>query len=373
LVKRFQRENPDVSVTMQIIPWGTYYDKVTLSLAFGGAPDLFVIHASRIPEFAAYDALRPVADLIAGDAKPLTAQDFARAPWEASFYNGKQYALPLDVHPIGLYYNRDLLQKAGYSKPPTNWDEFLEIAKATTADTDKDGATDQWGFVVTNQRMNFLTFAPQFNGGILSPDLKRSAMTEPGALESAKRLHDLIYVHKVAPRPEGVDAWLAFRQGKAAMALEGIYMMTGLQEQKGLNWAGAPVPQFGPTPACWGGTHTLCLPNDTDPRQKRDPNQSKAAWRLTRYLSDNSLAWAEGGQVPARLDIAQSPEFQALPTQAAFARQLPYVQYEPLTPRASSVWPFADPAIEAVLLQLSTPERAFADASRRINQVLERP
>ena len=37
MVESFQKENPDVWVQMQIIPWATYYDKVTLALAYGGA------------------------------------------------------------------------------------------------------------------------------------------------------------------------------------------------------------------------------------------------------------------------------------------------------------------------------------------------
>ena len=37
MVESFQKENPDVRVQMQIIPWATYYDKVTLALAYGSA------------------------------------------------------------------------------------------------------------------------------------------------------------------------------------------------------------------------------------------------------------------------------------------------------------------------------------------------
>jgi len=47
IVKQFQADNPDVEVKMQIIPWGTYYDKLTLSLAYGGAPDVFIMQAAR--------------------------------------------------------------------------------------------------------------------------------------------------------------------------------------------------------------------------------------------------------------------------------------------------------------------------------------
>src|SRR5438552_17334175 len=102
MVHRFKERNRQIDVRMQIIPWGTYYDKLTLSLAYGGAPDLFVVHAARLPEFASFGTLRPLGDLYAASRPPLTAADFAPVPWRATFFRGRPLALPLDVHPIGL-------------------------------------------------------------------------------------------------------------------------------------------------------------------------------------------------------------------------------------------------------------------------------
>lgn len=373
MVQQFQKENPDIEVRMQLIPWGTYYDKLTLSLAYGGAPDVFIMQAARFPEYASFHTLRPLADLYASDDKPLGPKDFAPVPWRESFYQGVQYALPLDVHPIGLYYNTKLFRDAGivdaqgHAKPPTNLTEFLADAKKLTKDTDGDGRPDQWGFVITNQHSNWLTLAHQFGGDIVTPDGKHGAMSSPGSLQATQLLCDFIYKYHIAPKPEGVDAWLALRQGKAAMAMEGIYMLSSLQDQPGLEFAGAPVPQFGPKAGLWGGTHLLCQPAGIAPAR------AKAAWRLMRFLSDHSLTWGEGGQIPARRDIETSPEFQALPVQAQFARQLPNVDYDPQIPRANALNQFADPAIESALLQLQTPEEAMRDADRRINQLLSRP
>jgi multiple sugar transport system substrate-binding protein len=373
MVHRFTERNPDIDVRMQIIPWGTYYDKLTLSLAYGGAPDLFVVHAARLPEFASFGTLRPLGDLYSAARPPLTAAEFAPVPWRATFFRGRQLALPLDVHPIGLYYNTRLFKEAGIvrsdgtARPPRNWEEFLVDARKLTRDLDGDGRPDQWGFVFTNQRTNWLTFAGQFGGGILTADGKTCGMDSPQSLAAVRRMHDLIYRYHVAPAPEGVDAWLAFRQGKVGMALEGIYMLASLEEQKGLSFAGAPVPQFGPQPAVWGGSHLLCQP------ARIAPERARAAWRLMRFLSDDSLLWAEGGQIPTRLSVLRSAQFAALPVQWQFARQLPYVQYEPLVPQLNSLYPFVDPAIEAVLLDLQTPEQAMHDACRRIHEVLTRP
>lgn len=373
MVKQFQVENPDIEVKMQLIPWGTYYDKLTLSLAYGGAPDVFIMQAARFSEFASFNTLRPMADLCAQANPPLTDRDFAAIPWRAAHYNGVQYALPLDMHPIGLYYNTKLFKDAGIvdaqgnAKPPTNLAEFLDDAKKMTKDTDGDGRPDQWGFAITNEHTNWLTFAHQFGGDILTPDGKQGAMSSPACLQATWLMCDLIYKYHVAPKPEGVDPYLAFRQGKVAMQMEGIYMLSSFEEQKGLQYAGAPAPQFGPLKGVWGGSHLLCQPAGISPRQ------SRAAWRLMEYLSRNSLTWGKGGQVPARLAVEQSPQFQALRVQSQFAKQIGYIVYDPQVPKANALNQFVDPAIEAALDRLQSPEDAMRDADRRIDQLLKRP
>jgi len=373
IVKQFQTENPDVEVKMQIIPWGTYYDKLTLSLAYGGAPDVFIMQAARFTEYASFNTLKPMAPLIASAKPALTEKDFAAVPWKATMYHGTQYALPLDMHPIGLYYNTKLFKEAGIvddkgqAKPPTTLTEFLDDAKKLTKDTDGDGRPDQWGFAYTFQHTNWLTFAHQFGGDIVTPDGKAGSMSSPACLQATHLMCDLIYKYKIAPKPEGVDSWLAFRQGKVAMAMEGIYMLSSLQQQPGLQFAGAPVPQFGPKQGIWGGSHLLCQPATIS------PERSQAAWRLMRYLSDHSLAWGGGGQVPARLDVQDSPKFQEMTVQAQFAREKGYVVYDPQIPKANALNQFVDPAIEAALTQFQTPEDAMHDADQRIDQLLKRP
>ncbi len=69
-------------------------------------------HASRIPLAVSQDILEEItADDMA--KMGLSSSDFASATWDAVNVDGKQYAVPLDTHPIVLYYNRDLLKKAG--------------------------------------------------------------------------------------------------------------------------------------------------------------------------------------------------------------------------------------------------------------------
>ncbi len=84
---------------MQIIPWGTYYDKLTLGLAYGNPPDAFILHVNRFPEYAHYDSLEPIGSLL--ESGGLDPDDFMPIPWKAGIWEGTQYGVPLDCHPQG--------------------------------------------------------------------------------------------------------------------------------------------------------------------------------------------------------------------------------------------------------------------------------
>lgn len=371
IVRQFERET-GLRVKMQIIPWATYYDKLTLSLAYGGAPDVFICHANRLAEFARYGVMRPLDDLVAEDrAFPLN--DILPNILEAARYKGTLCGLPLDCHPQGLYYNEKLFREAGIvdaqgqARPPANLQEFLDTARKLTRDTNGDGRPDRWGFAFTWLRTNWITFISQFGGSILTADLRASAINQPANVEATQLMTDLITRYRIAPRPEGFDSWMGFRQGRVAMAIEGIYMLSSLEEQTGLEYAGAPVPLFGRKMAAWGGSHILCMPKDMPDARAR------MAWRFMRYLSDHSLDWAAGGQIPVRASLLKHPRFQAMPVQREFAKELPYVVFEPASHKSTEIMPFYDAAVEAALLSIKTPREALDEAHRRISQVMARP
>jgi len=370
IVRRFNSEHPDIKVRMQIIPWGTYYDKVTLGLAYGGAPDVFILHCDALPRYADSSSLLCLDDLIAkGD---LREADFMPRPWQACHWKGKQYAIPLDCHPQGLYYNVDLFKKAGIvdergnAKPPADLKEFLADAKKLTIDTNGDGTPDQWGFVFTWLRTNYVTFLSQQGGSLLSKDSRESMLNSPQANAALDLMTDFVDKYKIAPRPEGQDAWIGFQTGKIAMALEGIYMLSSLEQQKKLHYAGAPCPMFGRQRGAWANSHLLVMP------AKLSPEKRRAGWTFIKYLSDHSLEWAKGGQVPVRKSILASPAFRQLPVQYEFSKQLPYVAYLPASVSINQVLPFADAAVEAALCGIKPAHEALAEADRRTREVLER-
>jgi hypothetical protein len=67
--------------------------------------------AARLAEFASFDKLRPLDDFFASSRPPLGAEDFAPVPWKATFYQGRQVAFPLDVHPVACTTTRSFSRK----------------------------------------------------------------------------------------------------------------------------------------------------------------------------------------------------------------------------------------------------------------------
>src|SRR5271163_2744622 len=145
LLDEFNKEHAGkVKIDATTSEWGTpFYTKVQTAAATGQGPDIMTYHESRMPLGVSEGVLSPLSpeELAAAGIK---ASDFGPANWKAAQGpDGKQYAVPLDIHSIILYYNKDLLKKAGLlgddGKPKgldgqANWDGAL--AKLT-----KDGVS----------------------------------------------------------------------------------------------------------------------------------------------------------------------------------------------------------------------------------------
>ena len=143
MLEEFNKEHAGkVKIDASTFEWGVpFYTKVQTSAAVGQGPDVMTYHESRMPLGISTGSLSPLTpeELAASGIK---ASDFGPANWKAAQgTDGKQYGVPLDIHSIILYYNKDLLKKAGLlgddGKPKgldgvANWDAAL--AKLTTKD-----------------------------------------------------------------------------------------------------------------------------------------------------------------------------------------------------------------------------------------------
>jgi len=104
LVDQFNSEEKNINVSMSTVEWETYYQKVPAAVQSGKGPDLGIMHIDQLPTNAARGVIIGLDDV--ANALNLKESDFVPVVWKAGEYNGKRYGFPLDIHPLGFYYNK---------------------------------------------------------------------------------------------------------------------------------------------------------------------------------------------------------------------------------------------------------------------------
>ncbi len=353
------QENIDVIMTTQ----AEYYVQISTSAASNSLPDVAVIHADQIATHVYRNILRPI-DEIAADAG-IVAEDFPEAVWAAGEVNSARYSIPLDIHPMTMFYNADLLAEAGFDTAPTTAEEFAAVAAALT-EGENNGFMITAGFPI---RQIFEMLLYQHGGTSFSEDGTEAAWNSEAGVQAAQWLLDAQAQYS-QPNLE-VDAELnAFKGGTVGMIWNGIWQTTNVTgEGVFFNGQATAVPQLGPEMAVWAGSHQLTLPTQPDEDACRDA----AAGIFIRYLLDNSVTWAQAGQLPANNIVRESEEFQAIEPQASIAaRSADYVFFPPSVPGITDAYGPLDEAVGALMSGNATDIQAELDnAAERANQILE--
>ena len=144
LIKKFEKTHPHVKVVYESgIPKKDYADWLAEQVLKGEQPDLFMVPENDFSMLASAGALKSLDTLLTNDER--TA--FYPVAYEAGQYQGVSYALPVESNPIMMCVNKDLLEKEGISIPESGWtlEDFYEICKKVTKDTNGDGVVDQYG------------------------------------------------------------------------------------------------------------------------------------------------------------------------------------------------------------------------------------
>src|SRR3954468_4754127 len=111
VVQAFEKKHPNVRVRMVTSRWEDFYTKLPAAVQSGEGPDVALMHVDQIPTNAAHGTILPLDDLVRDLG--LQEDDFAAPVWRAGAYRGHRYGVPLDMHPIGLFANVQVLEKAG--------------------------------------------------------------------------------------------------------------------------------------------------------------------------------------------------------------------------------------------------------------------
>lgn len=146
-IAEFEKQNPGVKVRYRS---GTlkrdYSEWLSQKIIKGNEPDVFCILPNDFNTFASIGILKNLDKYIANDYRFNKNKMYANAVKSGQFQGG-QYALPSEIVPVLMFVNKTLLNKEGINIPQDNWtwDDFYNICKKVTKDTNGDGKIDQFG------------------------------------------------------------------------------------------------------------------------------------------------------------------------------------------------------------------------------------
>ena len=310
------------------------------------------------------------------ERRPRRRADYFPSDWDAAHVDGKLYAVPLDIHSLVLYYNKDLLKKAGLlgddGKPKglDGLDNFNAALKKLT-----DPATGQYGASFHDGQPDgssiwriFYTLLAQQGGDFL----KDGKVLDGDNLAKAKTAlaAEANWVAQGwAPKNTSYPASIAlFTSGKAAMHINGVWEVPTMvdlakQNKLGFEWGAVQIPVLFDHPATWADSHAFAIPNRKG--NEISPEKLKAVMTIIAWVNKHSLSWATAGHIPAYKPVDDSPEFITMKPNADYASLAKTATFDP----KSIVTGVASPAYDAATNFLEPAVNGQMEAGAAVEQM----
>ncbi|MNS31455.1 hypothetical protein D3C72_635120 [compost metagenome] len=284
---------------------------------------------------------------------------------DASVYDSKHYAVPIDTHPFIMYYNKALLKTAGLlgedGKPmmEQSADGFIKFLTALKEKLPK----GKYPFALSNTnddpfRLWWALYSQQGGNDVVSDDLKSPDIDTAKATKAADYIKDLYHKYNFI-KLNDPDFYKTFQSGNAAIMMTGVWATGTWESTKGLDFGAMPIPKIYDQEATWGDAHTIILPTTTN----EDPEKRKAALIFANWVADNGQIWAKAGHIPAKPAVFDKPEFKEMPYRSDYVTVASTVKF----PKHSDKnWQIRDNAMFKYLNEIWSNKMSSTDAFSKI-------
>jgi multiple sugar transport system substrate-binding protein len=367
LVDKFNQRHPDIQVESLYVGQGDQQMPKILSAVVGNAPPNLLWFAPTITgQLVELGALKPLDDWL---ATTQVKDQIDPALVESMQWEDKIWSVPFGVNNVGIFYRPSLFKAAGVTELPKTWQEFRQVAKQLTI-----ASQSQHGMILPLGKgewtvFTWLPFMWSGGGELLTNGAVQ--ITTPGSIAALQFWQDLINDGSaiLSPPERGyeLDGFLA---GKVAMQLTGPWTLGQLQAS-GADYAVMPIPAEVRPATSVGGENLFVF--------KTNPTEEKASLVFAEYVLSEEFQteWAIGtGYLPVNLQSRQSAAYRQFaakePAVDVFLKQAEFGRSRPIFPGYSRISENLGRAIEAVLLQKSTPEAALKISQERLDLSLTR-
>lgn len=297
LIARFEAETPGVKVRWVDIPWAAMENKILTAVSAKTAPDVVNLNPGFASQLAARNAWLELDSRIPEAVR----KQYLPNIWKDSTLNNKSFGIPWYLTSPVTIYNKDLLQKAGFSKPPATYAELAQVAKQIKDKTGK------YAF--------FITVVPEDSGEVLESLVKmgvelvdaqgKAAFNTPKG-KAAFQYWVNFYQQGLMPKEVLTQghrrAIELYQQGETVLLSSGAEFMDVIAKNApSIAKVSAAAPQItGETGKKNVAVMNLVIPRDTD-----NPD---AALKFALFVtnSENQLDFAKAANVlPSTLDALQ--------------------------------------------------------------------
>jgi multiple sugar transport system substrate-binding protein len=302
IVEAFQTEHPDIQVTIEVVPWANYWEKLQTAAAGGELYDVFWMNGPNFPVYASKGVLTDLKDLIAKDS--IDTSVYPQAMLDLYTLEGDVYGLPKDFDTIGLYYNKDMFDAAGVDYPNADWtwDDFSKAATALT----KDG---NWGFASTlEDQPGYWNWIYANDGQVIAEDGTKVLFDSPANCDTMKFLYGFV---ERGESPDGATlssidpSTQLFPGGRVAMITSGSWMARTYADAE---------PNIGVAPLPMGKKHATIIHGLSNVIWSGTEHPAEA-WEFLKFLGGETAATilAQSGTVIPAYQGMQQAWVEAIP------------------------------------------------------------
>ena len=286
MVEKYNKENTDnIYIDMQIIT-DDYENMISLAYTGGTAPDI-IGQSVTLKNFVDNDMLVPLNDYIDADEEYQKVNEPYEHAYEGlNYMDGNLYWVYSGMRSgVRIEYNKDLLEKSGYTEIPKTLDEYIDMAKKITEDGN--GEYYGIGFTSSSPFERQLEMMAQVSG-IYYYDYVNGKFDFSGykeILEKGKRFIDEEIAY---PDQQGVD-------NMRALFAEGEFALWGNASQEaGVFTSQLPIEDFE-----WGVAEVPSLDGEIKGALQTTPSKGYAimsssehpdeAWKVIQYFQSEEF------------------------------------------------------------------------------------
>lgn len=379
LINSFNATNEEgITIEVQGTEWGSYYDQLNATFAGGDAPDIAVMHRTRLLDYAARNLVLPIGDVLGSGG--IDVDDFAGPALDAVSVDGQVYGLPFDLHTLLWHVNSELLAAAGLIDDegqiilPSSPEELLEHAAMVKEATGADYIAMDASQFPLGVRAVFAMIWQQ-GGDLLNEDRTAADINNEIGINALSTMNSLFEEGYANPTYDYATSQDAFLNGEAAILINGTWVVDFYTAQAAddevplMSYVVADFPTIFDQPATWSDSHMWAITNAVE----GDQAKLDAAITFFNFLNENNIVWARTGHVSVRESVLESEQYQNLPHRDEYVNTAQISFAFPQIMRYQNIEDILAEEFQAVWLIDKSVEDALADAEQRINDTLVVP